>query len=107
MILNLKEIIKKYNCKINGIIHLGAHTAEEKDVYDELDVPVIWIDANRELCDRLRKKGLQVVCAVISDRVGDETFYITNNTACDSLLKPKRNLTWGKGLTMPDGWNIH
>jgi FkbM family methyltransferase len=61
-------------------------------------VPVLWIEADKELSERLSKKGLNVINTVISDKKGKALYYRTNKKACDSLLKPKANLTWGKNL---------
>jgi hypothetical protein len=41
-------MLTKHNCKPNGIIHVGAHLAEEKEIYDKLSVPVLWIEADKE-----------------------------------------------------------
>ena len=38
MLLNLKEIQKKYNTKIKGVIHVGAHTGEEHKTYVDMGI---------------------------------------------------------------------
>ena len=36
MLLNLHELIKKYNMRITGIIHIGAHYGEEIKLYENI-----------------------------------------------------------------------
>ena len=45
MIILLDDLIKKYNIKINGIIHVGAHECEEIIYYDKYIErnKVLWI----------------------------------------------------------------
>lgn len=38
MLLDLKDLIKKYNLKIEGVIHVGAHFGEEWPLYKELKI---------------------------------------------------------------------
>lgn len=38
MLLNLYSIVNKYNMKINGVLHIGAHFGEENDVYNNLGI---------------------------------------------------------------------
>lgn len=38
MLLNLYSIVNKYNMKISGVLHIGAHFGEENDVYNNLGI---------------------------------------------------------------------
>jgi FkbM family methyltransferase len=38
MLLNLENLVKKYNLKIKGVIHIGAHYGEENSVYDNINI---------------------------------------------------------------------
>lgn len=38
MLLNLENLVKKYNLSIKGIIHIGAHFGEENNVYNKLNI---------------------------------------------------------------------
>jgi FkbM family methyltransferase len=57
MLLNLDELIKKYDIRITGVIHAGAHLAEEIDDYYRLGAPpVMWIDPIKENFEFIKKK---------------------------------------------------
>jgi len=38
MLLNLNAIVNKYNMKINGVLHIGAHFGEENNAYNDLGI---------------------------------------------------------------------
>ena len=38
MLLDLKNIVKKYNINLKGVLHIGAHWGDENCVYDELNI---------------------------------------------------------------------
>ena len=40
MLIFLDDLVKKYNIKITGIIHIGAHECEELPIYER------YIDRN-------------------------------------------------------------
>lgn len=84
MLISWKEIAG--SCDIKGVIHCGAHNAEEAKYYDAL-----WIEANTNLAMKLLKKGYRVINAAVSDKRGNATFYECNKTASSSLLKPNLN----------------
>jgi hypothetical protein len=35
MLISLNELIKKYNIKLTGILHVGAHECEELPIYEK------------------------------------------------------------------------
>ena len=50
MLIKLDELIEKYDIAFKGIIHIGAHHAEERDDYANHGVNrVIWIEANHRV----------------------------------------------------------
>ena len=38
MLLNLTSLVNKYNLKIGGVLHIGAHFGEENGVYNDLGI---------------------------------------------------------------------
>ncbi len=93
MLLDLHQLIKKHHLKINGIIHVGAHTFEEKPIYDELGVKCYWIEANARLCVNFKEtEKHKLFNFAASDKKERAEFYITNNIASSSLLKLKDHL---------------
>jgi GR25 family glycosyltransferase involved in LPS biosynthesis len=85
--------------KVNGILHIGAHTAEEEPEYLKLiSVPskIIWVEANPVLVNQLSNK--RVVKALITDKDNEERdFIITNHEQSNSVLElqdRKRLFPW-------------
>ena len=57
MLLNLPHLYAKYNMKVTGVIHVGAHHGEEYPVYRQCGIPwVIFIEPIEENCAILRQK---------------------------------------------------
>lgn len=47
MLLSFPELVKKYDMQISGVLHLGAHLAEEAPEYKNAKVgEVWWVEAN-------------------------------------------------------------
>ena len=93
MLIDLKELVKKYNLEINGIIHVGAHTLEEKSVYDTLNIKnVLWFEANYEIANSMKvqfpneKIYSYAICDVDNQ---DKDFIVTNNYQSSSILELK------------------
>lgn len=72
-----------YGIKIHGVLHIGAHLCEEKNLYESWGVSsenIIWVDAIPR-CEGVHK-------AVISNTDGEKvTFYTTNNHQSSSILE--------------------
>ena len=80
--------------KINGVLHLGAHQAEEAPAYQEVGVPkVIWIEGNPELMSslktELKKYSNQLVYNVLVSDTDNQKmiFNVTNNYQSSSILE--------------------
>lgn len=92
MLLDLNELVAKYDLKITGILHVGAHLAEEASLYHLLGMSnVWWIEGNSDNISKIDKVvepyGHQVIDAVISDKQGEEVvFHITNYESMSSSL---------------------
>jgi FkbM family methyltransferase len=75
MLINFNEIVSKYG-KPNGIIHLGAHLAEEMVYYINQEIKnVIWVEANPRLYENLKEviKGTNhiAISELLSNNDGD------------------------------------
>jgi len=56
-----------------GVLHIGAHRAQEHKAYSELGKTVIWVEAIPELAAQLEEKfdgdnGHLVICALVGNR---------------------------------------
>jgi FkbM family methyltransferase len=79
--------IREQQARASGILHLGAHTGQEREVYRELGKPVVWVEANPEIFPLLQSNIASIphhsaLCALLGDTDGKEqTFHISNNSA--------------------------
>ncbi len=68
-----------------GVLHLGAHLAEEASQYAEAGKPVIWVEALPHIYAQLEEKlrvfpDQQAYCAVLGDEDGNPIkFHVSNN----------------------------
>ena len=73
MLINLDIIVKKYNMKITGILHIGAHKCEELNKYKKYGLTndkIIWVEGNPKLIEYINNI--------------DNTIIIKNFICCDS-----------------------
>lgn len=95
MFIGLDQLINKYNLKIRGVIHAGAHQCEEKKSYTDNNIHnVVWIEGNEDLIPGCRQILSEMGSAdkVLNYLVYDEDdieleFKITNNTQSSSVLE--------------------
>lgn len=93
MLIPVKQLVDKYGIKISGVLHLGAHQAEEAPDYRDVGVSnVIWIEGNPELMPVLNEElkkypGQRAYNVLVSDKEGDEVeFKVANNFQSSSIL---------------------
>lgn len=96
MLIDLRELCNKYKFIPNGIVHVGAHKAEEFGVYNSLGVEnVVWVEANPKLIEEIKSKiptNQKILNYLVSDVDDKEyTFYITNNGESSSLLELEKH----------------
>jgi len=95
MLIPLHDLVQKYNLKMTGVLHVGAHAGEENDAYLAEGVPqhnIHWVEAIPELCTELSKRLPNVIQGVVSDKVETVEFKITNNFQSSSILELKTHL---------------
>ena len=91
----VKELIELYNVKPAGILHVGAHFAEEDEEYQSNNYDngrgVIWVEAIPEIAEAIKNilnlRRNKVYCATVWN-VNDleMRFKVTSQTASSSLL---------------------
>jgi FkbM family methyltransferase len=97
MLISVKELVDAWSIHPSGVIHIGAHAGEESLQYQQYNwKPVIWIEANPSLIDKLKMSVPQedvVICAALwdTDDVQME-FNVASNGESSSLLKPEKHL---------------
>jgi len=91
MMIDFKYLFPKYGINPYGVLHLGASTGQERDVYKELGVKeVIWVEAIpgvfNDLCYNIKDyPGHSAICACVGDEEGKGViFNVSNNEAQSS-----------------------
>jgi FkbM family methyltransferase len=92
MLIDFNYIVKKYG-RPKGIIHIGAHLAEERGVYVQNNLNnTIWIEANPKIFQHISylnnvNNGEMALNYLISDIDDKEyVFNVTNNGQSSSIL---------------------
>ena len=92
MLLNLRYIKPAYKLNIKGILHIGAHTAEERDLYRDLSISnVSWFEGNPEIFDNLCKiidnyEGNKAFNYLLTNEPREYDFYIMNHDQSSSIF---------------------
>lgn len=93
MLISLDELERSHGLNVTGVLHVGAHAAEELlDYRRRRYSPIYWIEANPELVDKLKWKLRKhsdscVINAVVSDISEEVDFHIANNSESSSILE--------------------
>jgi len=94
----IPDIFQKYGIRPKGIIHIGAHECEERDIYRAAQVRdehVLWIEAQPDVVAKMkaREPSLKIVQAVVTDTDdADVSFMVTNNSQSSSCLPLEKHL---------------
>ena len=98
MFITPKELTDEFHLDIKGVVHVGACTAEELPLYEEIGVnKVIWIEANpslyHQLCGALGfRVGHSCYCFACANESGKiMELNITNNLQSSSILPLKKH----------------
>jgi len=93
MFLSVREMSKRWGIHPTGVLHVGAHHAEESSDYTQFGwTPVIWVEANPALIahivDAVKEKFDRVICAAVWD-ANDvvKSFHVSNFSQSSSLLE--------------------
>lgn len=90
MLISLHELVKKYNIKFKGILHVGAHECEELYHYEHyiLRDKILWIEAipNKVALCKSNIPNINIEQAVVSDKIENISFNISNNGQSSSIL---------------------
>ena len=104
MLIKVQELVGAWSIRPTGVIHIGAHAAEESNDYLRHGwSPVIWIEANPMLIYRLKEiipAEDRVICAALWDE--DEVsldLNVASNGESSSLLQPITHLIEHPSIT--------
>lgn len=77
-----------------GVVHVGANTGQERDVYLALGLKVVWVEPIPEVFRELSRNilgypGQQAIEALVADRDGEEhVFNVASNRGQSSSILP-------------------
>lgn len=80
--------------RARGVIHIGAHGGQERDLYAKFDLRVLWVEAIPDVCEYLSDQiksfpRQRAENRLITDRDGAEyVFHIANNYGMSSSILP-------------------
>lgn len=92
MLIPLNYLVRKFNLKINGVLHVGAHECEEMSYYLKHNIPqnnIFWIEGQEKKVQQMKNKNIRNVYHAIIDDVDDKQviFNISNNGQSSSILE--------------------
>ena len=92
MLISTQELSKIYGVHPNGVLHVGAHLAEEAKDYETVDwKPIIWIEANPVIASNFRDLGLGprhhlIEAAIWNENNIEKELNISSNSQSSSFL---------------------
>jgi len=98
MLLNFNELYKKYDMKIKGVIHIGAHYGEEHDLYKQKNIEnIVYVEPLTNnfkiLKENIKDKSILLNFALGNEEKEIQMFVETaNNGQSSSILEPKLHL---------------
>jgi FkbM family methyltransferase len=99
MILDLKKLKEKYDLKIKGVLHIGAHFGQEFGTYEQMSIKnVMFFEPSPTTFQRLKEnvgdKAILVNVA-LGNTIGDVEMYVesANHGQSNSILEPSVHLT--------------
>ncbi|MEX1080752.1 MAG: FkbM family methyltransferase [Halofilum sp. (in: g-proteobacteria)] len=68
-------VVDEYMTHAAGVLHLGAHTGQEREQYAQMDLPVVWVEAHPIIHRRLQANiaaypNQWALCGLLADRDG-------------------------------------
>lgn len=81
-----------YLRRVNGVIHVGANVGQERELYHDYNLSVLWIEPIPSVFDQLKENiallpNQECVRALVADTDGQElTFHIANNNGESSSI---------------------
>lgn len=88
------QLRRSFLNRVDGVIHVGANSGQERNDYHELGLDVIWVEPIPGTFERLRNNlngfpRQRAFKYLVTDRDGAEyTFYLANNEEAASSILP-------------------
>jgi FkbM family methyltransferase len=109
MIISLRDLVSKYNVKITGVIHVGAHHGQEYDEYKNAGAArVIWIEPCKLALKVLNgkfenNKDVTIFPVACGEYVEEAMMNVSpqNDGMSNSLLEPEKHLQLHPDIQFP------
>ena len=98
MILDFNDLIQKYECTINGVLHIGAHGGGEYEVYKHFNInPIIFVEPQPNIFEQLKNNvgdGASCLNLALGNMEGEVEMFTNDNdqNGASSILEPKLHL---------------
>lgn len=91
MLIDIDQLIEKYNIKLSGVIHVGGHVGEEISLYKKYTNNIHVFEPQEE-CFASIDSSVNKHCIALGDKECVLDLYLANNKQSSSLLAPKEHL---------------
>jgi FkbM family methyltransferase len=93
MLISLDMIIKKYDMKINGVFHIGAHYGQESECYNKQNIlDVVYFEPQKHVFEILKQKvkNGKFFNLALGDKKSHMQMFVehANQGMSSSLLRP-------------------
>lgn len=100
----LEHVVPQLKPLIRGVVHVGAHVANEAAVYEGIK-DVLWVEANpnifAQLQENVRPHGHRTALALLSDKAEWTEFNVmSGDGGCSSARKPTKHLEYYPDITV-------
>lgn len=93
MLMSLGAVVSRYGMDVTGVLHVGAHLAEEAQIYSDLGIHnVWWVEANPAVFDQIAANiavypNQRLIPGLVYEKAGVELpFNITNYDGMSSSI---------------------
>jgi FkbM family methyltransferase len=110
--IDIEDLIKKYELKFTGIIHVGAHEGQEVDLYERIGVKNIMLfEPIPKIFDKLKNKyynNYLVFETALGNFNGEVMMNIENSNDCksSSILEPFKHINYYPNIVFTEKINI-
>ena len=115
MLIAVDELVRIFKVAPNGVLHVGAHLAEEAEMYENFnwqgESKIYWVESQSDLVARLAvdldPSIHQVTCATVWNVSGEHLqFNHTNNSQSSSLLDLFKHSEKYPGITVDRSYEV-
>jgi FkbM family methyltransferase len=105
MLMNLEELVKSYDLKIKGVLHIGAHVGQEYTTYKNIGVQnIIFFEPIKSTFEKLKeniKDSAILINTALGNKIGQVEMFTEqiNDGQSSSILEPDYHLIQHPNIT--------